>query len=110
MEDAATAEISRAQIWMWIRHGIKLANTNSPYSCATCSLISESLRYQLALFYRNVVVTADLYKKLREEEAKQVNADPTAIAIIDDLILRDDFVDFLTLPAYDHIVIQRSNL
>jgi malate synthase len=82
MEDAATAEIARSQLWQWIRHGATLADGRR--------------------------MTADLYKTLRENElAKLPRSDgdrfEEAVALIDRLVLSEDFAEFLTIPAYDLI-------
>jgi malate synthase len=79
MEDAATAEISRAQLWQWIRHGATTADGQT--------------------------IDADLYRRLRDEEVAKLGGPGVgrvgeATKIMDDLVLTDDFVDFLTLPAY----------
>jgi malate synthase len=74
MEDAATAEISRAQLWQWITNKAKLDDGR---------LIDKSL-----------------YQKVREEElAKLPGTDKRAVKLLDDLVL-GEFVDFLTIPAY----------
>lgn len=82
MEDAATAEISRAQIWQWIRHG---ASTDD-----------------------GVLITRDRYEQIRDQEMATLTAsDPSRFAeaadILDGLILNDSFVSFLTLPAYAYL-------
>jgi malate synthase len=80
MEDAATAEISRAQLWFWVHHAGKLDDGRQ--------------------------VTAALYRTLRDDEAAKLAELPTAthlpqaIKILDDLVENDSFVEFLTLPAY----------
>lgn len=77
MEDAATAEISRAQIWQWIRHGAKTEDGEA--------------------------ITAERYERLRDEELAKLNQDgkaKEAAGVLDGLVLTDDFVSFLTLPAY----------
>jgi malate synthase len=63
MEDAATAEISRAQVWSWVEHG---------------DVTPEQVR-------------AELDEVDASEEAKELFAE---------LALQDEFVEFLTLPAY----------
>ena len=89
MEDAATAEISRTQLWQWIHHGAHLDDGRA--------------------------VTADLYRQLRDEELVHVRQSlgearvsggflDRAARIFDDLILGDDLADFLTIPAYDELV------
>jgi malate synthase len=66
MEDAATAEISRAQVWSWVKAG---------------KFTPERVREELAQIEAS-------------DEAKQLFAD---------LALQDEFVEFLTLPAYEHL-------
>ncbi len=87
MEDAATAEISRSQLWQWVHNGAKLDDGRS--------------------------VTADLYKQLRDDELKRLGGineryyrDVTEI--LDSLVLADEFSDFLTLPAYEKLVAQEQ--
>jgi malate synthase len=87
MEDAATAEISRSQLWQWVHNGAKLNDGRS--------------------------VTADLYKQLRDDELKKLGGinerhyrDVTEI--LDGLVLADEFSDFLTLPAYEKLVAQEQ--
>ncbi|MGI8482684.1 MAG: malate synthase A [Thermomicrobiales bacterium] len=82
MEDAATAEISRAQIWQWIRHG---ATTDD-----------------------GAPITRDRYQHIRTEEMAKLTAPGAsryadAATILDGLILNDEFVAFLTLPAYGYL-------
>jgi malate synthase len=79
MEDAATAEISRAQIWQWIRHGTKLADGRT--------------------------VTTSLYQQIRKEELGRLAPSDlghlqSAAEILDGLIMGGAFADFLTVPAY----------
>jgi malate synthase len=82
MEDAATAEISRAQLWQWLRHNAELTDGRS--------------------------LTRELYQQIRVEELGELggaNAERygEAAEILDGLVLEDEFVDFLTLPAYEHL-------
>jgi malate synthase len=88
MEDAATAEISRAQLWQWIHHQAKM----------------EDGRIVTSVFYHDVCEQE--YQKIR----KQFNASgqdtlslSTARLILDRLVLNPSFEDFLTLKAYLHI-------
>jgi len=79
MEDAATAEISRAQLWQWIRHG---ATTED-----------------------GAPITAARYDQVRVEElAKLGGANEAryreATTLLDDLVHAKTFTPFLTLPAY----------
>ncbi|MBB6454902.1 malate synthase [Salirhabdus euzebyi] len=87
MEDAATAEISRAQLWQWIR---------SPKG-----VLSDGRK-----------LTGHLYEKLKTEELGKVKAEIgndtfqqgrfyEAIKLFDRLILEDEFIEFLTLLGYE---------
>ena len=78
MEDAATAEISRAQVWQWVHRGAKVEGR--PLSIDTV---------------RQVI--ADQKNKLKGERLTE------AAAIFDRLITSPDFAEFLTLEAYDYI-------
>jgi malate synthase len=81
MEDAATAEISRAQLWQWLRAGVRTAEGD--------------------------VVDAAHYERLRAEALAEfaVGADAeryrAAAALLDELVLSADFEAFLTLGAYE---------
>ena len=84
MEDAATAEISRSQIWQWIR---------SPKG-----VLDDGRK-----------VTVDLFKKLLAEELAKVKASfsegkyDEAAQLFEKLTVDDRYVEFLTLPAYQLI-------
>lgn len=89
MEDAATAEISRAQLWSWIRHKVKLSDGRVVTSELVESLIQselEKLRQTLQQSWdkRQFGVAADLFRRL--------------------VFSHDYFSDFLTLDAYPRIV------
>ncbi|MCP5191398.1 MAG: malate synthase A, partial [Pseudomonadales bacterium] len=88
MEDAATAEISRTQIWQWIHSGAKLADGREVnYALYRCLLPSE-------------------LEKIREyvgEEAYRSGRFEEAINLYDQLIGEEEFTEFLTLPAYQLI-------
>jgi malate synthase len=78
MEDAATAEISRSQLWQWIHRSGRLADGRP--------------------------VTRPLYESLKTEELAKLGdgggKTSEAVKLLDRLVLSDDFPDFLTLPAY----------
>lgn len=89
MEDAATAEISRSQLWQWIRHGAR---------------IKES----------GVVITPELVRQLTQEELAKIRAElgeasyaqsrfDEARELFEQVAVQESFVDFLTTPAYDRI-------
>ncbi len=86
MEDTATAEISRAQLWQWVRHRVALADGTGAEAS----------------------VTAELYARLRDEEIEKLGGREKgelgqAADLLDDLVMGDDFVDFLTLGAYERL-------
>jgi malate synthase len=85
MEDAATAEISRAQIWQWIRHKATLADGRE----VTPDLFRQVLDEEMAALKQTL--PADAYNTGRFAEA---------IKIFTDMSLSDGFEEFLTLPAY----------
>jgi malate synthase len=88
MEDAATAEISRSQVWQWIHHGSRL---------------EEGPR-----------ITRELVRSLEQEELEKIRQAvgdqayargrfPEAADIFEQVTLSERFVEFLTLPAYERI-------
>jgi malate synthase len=88
MEDAATAEICRAQLWQWIRHG---ARTNDG------RLVTEG-RFDRLL-------TDELDRIHREVGSARLAGGvfPTAARLFAEMIKQDTFDEFLTLPAYEHL-------
>ena len=81
MEDAATAEISRSQIWQWIHNEVLLETGER--------------------------VTPELVKKLVEEEIAKLPGDSSQFATARDnfiaVSINEDYLDFLTVPAYDQM-------
>jgi malate synthase len=88
MEDAATAEISRTQIWQWLHHGVQLDDGRT--------------------------LTEDLYRQLVAEEMEAIRGEvgderfqqgnfARASAMFDEMIRTEDFVEFLTIPAYEEL-------
>jgi malate synthase len=79
MEDAATAEISRSQVWQWLHNDITLADTGER-------------------------VTKELVERIADEEIAKLDGDYTdARALFMEVAVADDFTDFLTLPAYERM-------
>ena len=78
MEDAATAEICRAQVWQWIRHGAKLDDGRP----VTRELVSE-------------------YIEDRKRELSQGKALEIAVQLLHSQMTAQDFPEFLTLASYD---------
>ncbi len=89
MEDAATAEISRSQIWQWVHNQVKLDNGE----LVTDELVQRFLSDELAAIRE--AVGAEAYDAGRFGEAERLFAD---------VALADDFEDFLTIPAYDAVL------
>jgi malate synthase len=85
MEDAATAEISRSQIWQWLHNSVVLAGGEQ----VTSDLVRE--------------VLADTEKQLRAEDGFPVDNLGRAVELFEQVAVADEFVDFLTLPAYEQI-------
>jgi malate synthase len=85
MEDAATAEISRSQIWQWVHNGATLSNGDT----VTPELIRRIEDEELERIHQaaGAGYPADLAKRARE--------------IFEEVALAEDFVEFLTLPAYE---------
>ena len=88
MEDAATAEISRTQLWQWVRYHAKRADGKT--------------------------IDEDLFKKTLDEEvgkikhgindAARAKAVDAAADLFRKMVLTKEFSEFLTLPAYDYVV------
>ncbi|MDQ3314099.1 MAG: malate synthase A [Verrucomicrobiota bacterium] len=89
MEDAATAEISRAQIWQWIRH--------------PRGLLTDGRK-----------VTNELFRTILDEELEKIRGSAggdrhgngkleTARELFDKITTDEEFVEFLTLPGYDKL-------
>jgi malate synthase len=82
MEDAATAEIARGQLWQWRRNGATLDDGRP--------------------------LTGELYRRLRDDELAKLrrfegDRIDDARVLIDRLVLADEFTEFLTVPAYELI-------
>lgn len=89
MEDAATAEISRAQVWQWIRHGARLDDGR---------VVDAELYHQ---------IVSDEMTALRERlgaERFDGGRFKQATELFNNLCLADDLPPFLTLPAYEFLV------
>jgi len=87
MEDAATAEISRSQVWQWVHNDVALDD--------------------------GTLVKRDLVERLIDEELSKIRAMAgsdfdaeqygQAVALFTEVALADNFVEFLTLPAYERM-------
>jgi malate synthase len=88
MEDAATAEISRTQIWQWVRHGVQLADGRT----VTRELVREVLDEE----------TAKIREQVGEQTWQAGRPDETR-EIFERVALGDELVEFLTLVAYEYL-------
>ncbi|OUJ25919.1 malate synthase A [Vibrio parahaemolyticus] len=88
MEDAATAEISRASIWQWIQHGKSLDNGQQ----VTKALFETYLQEEVEVVKQEV--GEERYHAGRFEEAAQLMAKLTT---------SDELTNFLTVPGYDYL-------
>ena len=89
MEDAATTEISRSQIWQWIHH--------------PKGILEDGRKVTIELYHELV---RDELEKIRSAVGEQQFASSkfqTAAEILDQVITPDQFVEFLTLPAYKYL-------
>jgi malate synthase len=89
MEDAATAEISRAQVWQWIRHPRGVLNDGRN---VTVELFRAIMAEELARIERTLGP---------EEYARRLFV--PASELFDSITTGDTFVDFLTIPAYERL-------
>jgi malate synthase len=88
MEDTATAEIARSQVWQWVRHGVRLQDGPD----VTAELVRATIDEELEKIRQ--AVGDKVFAKSRPEEAR---------ALFEQVALGDEFVEFLTLPAYDYL-------
>ena len=88
MEDAATAEISRSQVWQWVHHGAALDDGRTVDRALVRRLADDEME-KLRQAYG-----AELWGKGRFAEAR---------AIFEEVALADEFIDFLTVPAYERL-------
>jgi malate synthase len=86
MEDVATAEISRSQIWQWVHNAARLSS-GEPVDADLVRRIADEEMQQLRTVMGEQAYDAGRFKEARE--------------VFEQVALADDFVDFLTLPAYD---------
>jgi malate synthase len=88
MEDAATCEICRTQVWQWVRHGANLSDGRT----VTPQLVRQAIGEELD----------KLHKQLGTERFDSAGF-KTAGEIFENLMTSADFPEFLTLVAYEHI-------
>jgi malate synthase len=87
MEDAATAEISRSQVWQWLHNDIALAEGPT----VTRELVEQIIDEELASIYAQL---GPAYDAGRFDQAR---------TLFTEVALADDYAEFLTLPAYERM-------
>jgi malate synthase len=85
MEDAATAEISRAQVWQWLRHPKGVLDDGRKVNETLVRRLIEEERGRMEGAYGNVEEATELFSEL---------------------VFEDEFAEFLTLPAYERLIKQ----
>lgn len=88
MEDAATAEISRTQVWQWLHKGVQLEDGRT-----LDGVLYQQLKKEEIEKIKELVGAANF-------EERRFNL---AIQLFDELVLSPNFEEFLTLPAYQYI-------
>ncbi|HXH02143.1 MAG TPA: malate synthase A [Candidatus Competibacteraceae bacterium] len=89
MEDAATAEISRAQIWQWIRH--------------PNGVLEDGRKVTVELFRQLLAEELESIRREVGEERYRSGRFPLAAELLDRISTSEEFADFLTLVAYDYV-------
>jgi malate synthase len=103
MEDAATAEIARAQLWQWLHHTDVAAGREPSLSDDGREPLhlADGTPIDFALFERALIgLPGKFNERMQMPGAGRIDE---AIALLDALTHRDTLEDFLTLPAYDRI-------
>ncbi len=88
MEDAATAEIARSQVWQWVRHAVRLEDGPQ----VTPALVRATIDEELDKIREDV--GERVFSKSRPDEAR---------ALFEQVALGDELAEFLTVPAYEHL-------
>lgn len=91
MEDAATAEISRAQLWQWVHHNATLEDGRK----VTADLCDS-------------YIDAEMERSKSLPDPARVKAYAEAAKLMRELIRSDKFTEFLTTPAYDRVMAQEA--
>ena len=89
MEDAATVEISRSQIWQWIRH--------------PRGILADGRKVTVELFRQMMAEELGKIKEMVGEQEYPSRKFGEAAQLLDKIITNEEFVEFLTLPAYGYL-------
>lgn len=88
MEDAATAEISRTQVWQWLKNGVILEDGREFTTQLYADIFDDEVE--------------KLIKEYGQEYVRKSKFD-LAIKLFNDLVISNDFEEFLTLSAYQYL-------
>ena len=88
MEDAATAEIGRAQLWQWIKHS---------------AVLDDGRKISIELYTFLLKDEMNSLKNLLGNKNFKSGKFELAITLFTDMVQKNEFDDFLTLPAYQYI-------
>ena len=88
MEDAATAEISRSQIWQWVHHAVELKDGRT----VTPALVRQVLDEETAKIRASV--GEDTWRAGRPAETRE---------LFEQVALSPKLIEFLTIPAYEYL-------
>ena len=91
MEDAATAEICRAQLWQWVHHGAKITDGPTPARPSPPPSSNKTIADELAATQPKV-------------DAARFSAYERAADLMRKLIASPTFPEFLTVPAYAEVL------
>jgi malate synthase len=89
MEDAATAEISRAQVWQWNKHQCKTIDGKTIDSIYVKKIVKEEM--------------VQIKKEVGEYKFEKGNYERAA-KMFEEMSIANKFEDFLTIPAYKEII------
>jgi malate synthase len=88
MEDAATAEISRSQVWQWVRHRATLDDGRT----VTAELVRQVLDEETAKIRESV--SEETWRQGRPAETRE---------LFERVALSEELIEFLTIPAYEYL-------
>ena len=88
MEDAATAEISRSQLWQWLQNKVTLDNGK---------MLTEKYYHRLAM------EEFEKIKNLVGDKNHEKGKYKLAEQLLDILVVNQNFIEFLTIPGYKYI-------
>ncbi|MCU1607309.1 MAG: aceB, partial [Modestobacter sp.] len=87
MEDAATAEISRSQVWQWLHNGVTLSDGQQ----VSRELVEQVIEEEMGKIRE---ARGDAFAAGRWDDAR---------ALFTEMALADEYPDFLTVPAYERM-------